>query len=286
MKKILRIYTLLICTISLCIPSATVYAATPTTAQLLSQIQFLKAQLQALEQQLLLQTNTASSPQCYTDTYGRRYCTVDTQSFSNRNNIDTIEVDFVGRIAQVRVQLDDGDSEYYAFDARTKDEVATLLASTLGRSYASILALIDTVSSFTRSSSNHTDIRSINVDFVGNDANVLVRFRDGDTDRFTFRNVDHSESTVISRLADRYDESRSAIRDLIDFSNRTTNNDIRNIDVTFSRDDADILVRFHNGGTERFTLRDVDDDEDEVISRLADRYDMSERDIEDVIDFD
>lgn len=262
------------------------YAATPTTAQLLSQIQFLKAQLQALEQQLLLQTNTASSPQCYTDTYGRRYCTVDTQSFSNRNNIDTIEVDFVGRIAQVRVQLDDGDSEYYAFDARTKDEVATLLASTLGRSYASILALIDTVSSFTRSSSNHTDIRSINVDFVGNDANVLVRFRDGDTDRFTFRNVDHSESTVISRLADRYDESRSAIRDLIDFSNRTTNNDIRNIDVTFSRDDADILVRFHNGGTERFTLRDVDDDEDEVISRLADRYDMSERDIEDVIDFD
>lgn len=281
-------------------PAAPASAATSAaTASLLAQVQQLKAQLQVLEQQLLLRGTTAAPTlpapaDCYTDQYGRVYCVTsaaNTQVFAGRNDIDRIVVDFVGDFAQVRVEYDDDDTEFYAVEARTLADVARLLEPELRVSAATLLSLMDEISGNSRSSRNDNDddIRDIDVDFDGNDADVVVRFDDGDTDQFTLRNVDRDEDDVIDELADRYDMDEDDIEDIIDFDNNGNNNnddDIDSIDVDFRGDDADVIVRFEDGRTHRFTYRNVDDDEDEVIDLLADRYDMDEDVIEDMIDFD
>jgi hypothetical protein len=270
-------------------PTTPVHAA--TTASLLAQIQLLKAQLAALEQELLLRDTTSSTglTDCFTVS-GIRYCVrdsgLDTRDFSNADNIDTIEVDFVGDIAQVRVEFDDGDTNFYAIEADTLGDVARLLAPELRLSAATTLRLLDEVNSFDRNNGNGNDIDSIDVDFDGDDADVVVQFDDRDTDRFTLRNVDRDEDEVIERLADRYNEDENDIEDWIDFDNNgNNNNNIDTIDVDFFSDDVSVVVRFRNGNTDRFTLRNVDDNKDEIIERLADRYNEDEDDIEDVIDF-
>src|SRR3989338_7784569 len=265
-----------------------------TNAELLTQIQFLKAQLAALEQELLLRSAVApvyTAPvstlgNCYTTTSGARYCYTTTARLNDSDDIDTVEVDFVGDMAQVRVEFDDDDDEFYAFEANTLSEVAELIADELNISVADARGLVEEVNGGRRNRDDD-DIRDIDVDFVGDDADVVVRFEDGDTDRFTLRNVDRSRNKVIEKLADRYDEDEDDIEDVTDFDDdRDNDDDIRSIDVDFDDDDADVVVRFEDNDTERFTLTNVDDDEDEVIERLADRYDMDEDDIVDVIDFD
>lgn len=202
------------------------HAATSyTNAALLAQIQLLKAQLAALEQQLALQsaalpytptyTSTYTPSSCYTDIYGSRYCVTDTQYYGDVDDIDSIEVDFVGDIAQVRVEFDDGDTEFYAFEADTITEMAQRLSLELHASVASIIRLTDEIDGDDRHDDD--DIRSIDVTFDGDDADVVVRFRDGDTDRFTLHDVDEDEDEVIELLADRYDMDEDDIKDVIDF---------------------------------------------------------------------
>lgn len=285
MKYLHIIFFSLVLAATVFVPTAPAQAA--TTAELLAQVQLLKAQLQALEQQLLLRGTVGSSlSDCYTDIFGRVYCVTQTQTFTdNADNIDRIEVDFVGDIAQVRVEFDDDDTEFYAFEADTIIEMAELLSPELRVSIAAIVRLTDEVNNGHHSDDD--DIRSIDVDFVGDDADVVVRFEDGDTDRFTLRDVDRDEDEVIEELADRYDEDEDDIENITNFDDDSNDDDdIESIDVDFVGDDADVTVRFEDGDTDRFTLHDVDDDEDEVIELLADRYNMDEDDIEDVIDFD
>ena len=210
----------LICTLvlsgAMLMPVAPAYAS--TDAELLAQIQFLKAQLAALEQELLLRSAVApvyTAPvstlgNCYTTASGARYCFTTTVRL---NDIDTIEVDFVDDIAQVRVEFDDNDTEFYAFEAGTLSEVAELIADELNISVADARDLVDEVNGGGRDD----DIRDIDVDFDDDDADVVVRFEDDDTDHFTLHNVDNDEDEVIERLADRYDEDEDDIEDLIDF---------------------------------------------------------------------
>jgi hypothetical protein len=285
MKYVTSVALGLMLAVALAAPKA---EAATTSASLLSQIQYLKQQLAELEQQLRAGQSTLPS-NCYTDRYGNRYCTsaAPQHFYSNANDIDSIEVDFVGRVAQVRVEYDRGDDEFFAVEADTESEVAALLEPELNLPAATILRLMDEVSgSRGHSRRNNNDIDDITVTWRGNDADVRVRFEDNDTDRFTLRNVDRDRNDVIGELADRYDVDDNDIEDVIDFNGSSGNrDDIRDIRVNFHGDDADVTVHFDNGSTQRFTLSNVDDDEDEVISRLADRYDMSERDIEDIIDF-
>lgn len=261
------------------VPMSSATAATTyypyTNASLQAQINALMLQVQLLQQQLALRGVSVPIPSssCY-DAY---YCSGST------HDIDAIEVRFSGSMAQVRVEYDDNDVVHYAMRANTEYEVATILSRELRVSINDILRLIEEVDD-RRSSS---DIRSIDVVFDRNDAEVTVRFRDGDRDRFTLRNVREDEDDVIEEIADRYNERERDIEDLIDFEyeDRRNQSDIRSIEVRFFSDDADIVVRFRNNNTDRFTLRNVDEDEDEVIEYLADRYNERERDIEDVIDF-
>ena len=257
---------------------------------MLAQIQYLKTQLAALEQQLLLRgtIGTPTLGNCYTDGSGRVFCATNAPStlfYTSATDIDRIEVDFVGDIAQVRVEYDDDDDEFYAVEADTESDVARLLEPELRVAASTLLRLMDEVDDFDDNDRNDDDIEDIDVDWDGDDADVTVRFEDDDTDRFTINNVDRDEDDVIEEIADRYNEDEDDIEDVIDFDDDRDDDDIDSIDVDFFGDDADIIVRFEDGDTERFTLTNVDNDEDEVIERLADRYDMDEDDIEDIIDF-
>ncbi len=261
------------------VPPASVTAATTyySNASIEAQLNALLLQLRFLQEQLAGR-GVVVTP------YGYDTCTYGYSCYGTRHDIDSIEVEFSGRIAQVRVEYRNGDTDHYAMDAQSERHVAEILSHELRLSVSTILGLIDEVDDRGRS---NDAIRSIAVVFDSNDADVTVRFRDGDRDRFTLRNVNKSESRVIRLIADRYDERERDIEDVIDFETKSSNqnNDIRSIDVRFFSDDADITVRFRNGNTDRFTLRNVDEDEDEVIEYLADRYNERERDIEDVIDF-
>lgn len=257
-------------------------ATTYTNASLQAQIQALILQVQLLQQQLALRGISTPSVYPYTSSYcyNNSYCY---GGWNDDYDIDEIEVRFVGRIAQVRVE-EGRDVTLYAIEARTRQEVAEALSRELRVSVSSILRLIDEVDGHRY---HNDDIRSIDVVFEDDDADITVRFRDGDTDRFTLRNVDEDRDEVIEYLADRYDERERDIEDLIDFEYEDDDrDDIRSIDVEFYSDDAYIVIRFRNGDTDHITLRNVDEDEDEVIEYLADRYDMDEDDIEDVIDFE
>lgn len=287
MKYVFVPLFVLVLALGMLVPKA---EAASSEAALLAQIQLLRQQLAAIEQQILRGQTTSVPTACWTDTYGNRYCPTTTSQTSryptSAGDIDRIEVDFVGRIAQVRVEYDDDDDEFFAVEADTESDVARLLEPELRVAASTILRLMDEVDD-RDSRHNDDDIEDIDVDWEGDDADVTVRFEDGDRDRFTLRNVDRDEDDVIEEIADRYNEDEDDIEDVIDFDdNSSTRNDIRSIDVDFRGDDADVVVRFRNGNTDRFTLRNVDDDEDEVIELLADRYDMDEDDIEDMIDFD
>lgn len=263
------------------VPTARANAATSSTHEsLLAQIQALQALLDSLERQIRDQGGLGyDHNNCYRDTYGGRYC-IDNPNHGDRaDNIDRIEVDFNGDYAQVRVVYDDGDVKRYAIKADTEDEVAAQLSSELNLSKATILNLIE-------EDDGDDEVRSIDVTWRSNHAEIVVRLRNGDVDRFTIANMNRNEGRVIDELANRYDMDEDDVRDVIDFDGNDTSDDIESIDVTFDGDDADVVVRFEDDDTERFTLRNVDEDEDEVISLLADRYDMDEEDIEDLIDFD
>lgn len=261
------------------VPSAPAHAQSAyTTAQLQAQIQLLLQQLAQLQAQVAaLKGGTLY----YDSTCYYSYCTP-----QYRTDIDEIEVDFVGDVAQVRVEFDDRDTKRYALYADTVREVAEGLATELSLPASTIERLIDVVNGFD-DDDDHEDIRRIDVTFEDDDADVVVRFRDGDTDRFTLRNVDEDEDEVIEEIADRYHEDEDDIEDVIDFEYEDdTDSDIRRIDVDFYSDDAHITVYFFSGRIDTITLTNVDDDEDEVIEYLADRYNERERDIDDVIDFD
>ena len=274
------------------VPTARAQVSTSySSSSLLTQIQFLKTQLAALEQQILLRntvvptyTYNLNTNSCYTDIYGSRYCPVDNKNYNSINAIDRIEVDFVGNIAQVHVLFTNGDNRFYAFNARTEYEVSQLLSQELSVSSTTILGLIGNTG-YTNNNYN-TDINRIDVALNSRDADVTVRFRNGTIDRFTLRNINRNENTVIAEVADRYRENRRAVEDLIRFDDSTNNfNDIRRIDVDFVGNDADIFVRFRVSNTDRFTLRNVNHNQSEVIRRLAGRYDMSRTTIEDLTNF-
>lgn len=262
-------------------PASAAHAQTYSTAQLQAQVALLMQQVALMQAQLPASVGSYSSTYHYADDCSYdRYCDTYRSTSYRSGDIDEIEVDFVGRVAQVRINYFGRDDRRYALYADSVREVAEALSRELGLSVLTIERLID-VTDF--DDDDYEDIRSIDVDFSGDDAHVLVRFRDGDTDRFTLRNVDRDEDEVIEEIADRYDERESRIEHLVDFD--FDGNDIRDIDVDFFSDDAEITVRFYDGDTDRFVLREVDEDEDDVIRYLARRYDESKSFIEDIADF-
>lgn len=259
----------------------TYYTQTPTIAQLQAQIQMLIQQVALLQQLVDAQRGHGSYYDPYCDPYRYdRYC----DPYTHRDDIRSIEVSFSGRMAHVRVEFYRGSTRNYALEARTEREVASQLSRELGISAYELERLIDR--RYDDRYDDRDDIRSIDVVFSRDDAEVTVRFRNSSTSRFTIRNVYRSEREVVRELADRYNMRERDIERIIDFSGSDAHRDIRSIDVLFTRHDAEVTVRFRSGSTERFTIRNVSESTRRVIEHIADRYNMRERDVEDLIRFD
>lgn len=265
-------------------PTGTVSAQTyyhtqsATPAQLQAQIQLLMQQVALLQQLLDAQRGYAGSGS-YCDPYRYdTYC-----DYYRSSDIRSIDVSFSGRMAQVRVEFYRGSTRNYALEARTEREVAQILSRELGLSAYEIERLIDR--RYDDHYDDRYDVRSIDVTFNRNDADVVVRFRTSGTERFTIRNVYRDEDDVIRHIADRYRMRERDVERIIDFSRGDSYRDVRSIDVRFTRYDAEVTVRFYSGSTERFTIRDESSTR-RVIEHIADRYDMRERDVEDLIRFD
>ena len=295
------------------VPTLTAQAQTTytNTASLLAQIQLLKAQLATIEQQLLLRGATvpAYTVPVYAALPGTPLYNYNTVNYY----INRIEVSFSGSTAQVRVVFNNGNTQFYALQAYNTSDVAQMLAPELNLSPATILPLITQVtnnsynynygynynSGYNNSNNynynysyNNTNLRTVDVTFTSNDADVTVRFQNGTTDRFMLRNEYGSQSQVISDIASRYNENTNAVRNIITFNNTYNNgnnynyNNISSISVNFSGNDAYVVVRYRNGNTtDQFTINSVYRDQNSVINNLASRYNMSTGDIRNVISF-
>ena len=112
----------------------------------------------------------------------------------------------------------------------------------------------------------------------GDSTRVEVEYEDGEDDNFTVNETD--ENDIIEEVADRLDMSERDVEDEIDFEYA----DIDEIEVEVSNDVSYVTVRFEDNSTMNFTI--FEDDEDELIEKIADRLDMDEDDVEDVIEFD
>ncbi len=271
-------------------PSAQAQAATTVAynnANIQAQLQALIAQVQLLQQILASRGVTPTYGNC--TGYGYQYACTGYPAFydDNADDIDSIEVDFDGRMAQVRVEFDNDDTELYAVEAQTIRRVAELLSPVLKVSVPTLERIIN--DDDWNDDNDDEDIDSIEVEWDGDDADVTVEFEDGDEDRFTLRNVDEDEDDVIEEIADRYNEDEDDIEDVIDFEDGNDNDndaDIESIEVEWDGDDADVTVEFEDGDEDTLTISNVDEDENEVIEYLADEYNIDEDEVEDVIEFE
>lgn len=112
----------------------------------------------------------------------------------------------------------------------------------------------------------------------GESAEVTVEYDNGDDEEFTVDETD--EDDIIEAVADRLDISKGDVEDEIKFERA----EIDEIEVEVTTDVSFITIRYEDGSKETLTV--FEDEEDELIEKLAEKLDMDEDDIEDVIEFD
>lgn len=197
-----------------------------------------------------------------------------------------IEVVYKNSAAYITIDYTNGDEDDFIAGVDNNADVIDFIISATNLSRSEILSTI----TFSRSGSNdnNEDVDSIDVtiDRDDNEAVARVRFEDGDTDTFRYNTDDKDE--IVNELSDDLDISKGEVRDIIDYeyddSGSNNDDDIADIDVYFSGDDAIVVVRFDDNRTKNYRYNN-EDDEDDIITMLADDLDVSENDIEDVIDF-
>lgn len=121
-------------------------------------------------------------------------------------------------------------------------------------------------------------IDRITATISGDSARIEVEYDDGEDDSFTVNESD--ENDIIEAVADKLDISESDVEDEIRFETA----DIDRIEVEVSSGVSFVTVRFEDRSTRTFTI--FEDDEEELIEKLAERLNMDEDDVEDVIKFD
>jgi nucleoid DNA-binding protein len=95
----------------------------------------------------------------------------------------------------------------------------------------------------------------------------------------TLRN-DKEYTDAIERAQKSEDLAKKAIAKLKGGSS----GDIDSIDVTVREDDAKVTVEYENGDDKRFTVEETD--EDDIVSEIADKLDISKRDVEKELDLE
>lgn len=284
------------------VPYQTYQTQGQSTAELYARVQALLQELQQLQLQLtMLQGGNQNLPMfppalqqagqnCFPSGHGTLLCyTAGSPYFAGNNygygtgDVRSIEADLDGHSAEVRVEYRSGrDDEFLIGGVDTKDEVIEFLADELDESESYVRSIIDWNGSF---SSNNDDVDTIEVDIRNGDAHVRVEYDDGDTDTFTIDN-ETNHNDIIEEIADELDIDEDEVRDIIDWNGSSNNDDVDRIDVEIdeSSNDADARVEYEDGDVDHFYYDT--DDEDDIISELADDLDMDENDVEDIIDFD
>lgn len=120
-------------------------------------------------------------------------------------------------------------------------------------------------------------VDEITATISGERTRVEVEYDDGEDDSFTVDETD--EDDIIEVVADRIDMRESDVEDEIEFEYA----DIDEIEAEVEDGYSYITVRFEDTSSLRFTI--FEDDEDELIEKIADRLDIDEDEVEDVIDF-
>ncbi len=125
------------------------------------------------------------------------------------------------------------------------------------------------------------DIDEIEAVITEDGTEVTVEYDDG-TDR-DFDVDEDDEDDIIEEIADELDIDEDVVEDLIEFEYDF--GDLDEIVVEIDEDEGESFVKiFFEDETKAFTTDETD--EDDIIEEIADRYDLDEDDIEDVIEFD
>lgn len=125
------------------------------------------------------------------------------------------------------------------------------------------------------------DIEDIKVQVTDvNEAEVVVEYEDNDFDDKEFTIEEDDREELIEEIAKELDLSESDVLRRIEFDY----GDIDSIDVEIDDDEAEVEIEFESGVEASFDLEE--DRENEIIEDIAELYDLSEGDVEDVIDFD
>ncbi len=291
-------------------PYTTSYNDTATQGRLqvlLAQIQALQAELARIQSGHAYQTMVA--PQ-YTANYQMpvsNYCNggqyYGSSCYGDGRSLQNVRVTFEKNFARVRIQYGNGAIVNRIYAANTQDEVIQFLMSETGRIQNEIASVTSFNDNGYRNGNryysnndygygrNNTNYNSDNIDSIrvrisSGDAHVTVNYQSNSDDTFTLKN-ETSHADIISNIADRLDLNESDVRDLVTFSNGSSNNsnahDVRDIAVTIyaGNQDTRAKVRYDDGTTETFYYSD--DTKSDIVTDLADELDMSESDVRDVI---
>lgn len=121
------------------------------------------------------------------------------------------------------------------------------------------------------------EIDEINVEIGDGESEVEVEYEDGDDLKFDVDEDD--EEDIIEAIAKKLDIDEEDVEDLVEFDY----GDVDSIEVRIDEDSALVRV-FYDAGAEERLRPDLTDEED-IIEYVADKLDMDEDEVEDIIDF-
>lgn len=206
---------------------------------------------------------------------------------TDNDDVRSITVDFDDDAADVVVRYNDGDRDEFSIDADTREEAIDFIVEETDLSEATVRAHISFSGNNDDDNDDDVDTIKVTVDRDDNEATARVRYDDGDTETFDYDTDDKDD--IISDIADDLDMDEDDVRDIATFTYTDSNNDsddVESIDVEIddSEDDATARVEFEDGTHTNYHFNT--DDEDDIISDLADFLDLDEDEVEDLIDFD
>lgn len=178
--------------------------------------------------------------------------------------------------AEVKLRYRDGTDKTIVVSGDTDTQLISAISDRIKISKEDVDAVF--ISKEGNSSDNSDgDIDSIVASVEDGETSVKVKYDDGEKDSFT---VDEDqEDDIIGAVADELDMDESDVEDVIEFKYQ----DVDEINVDIKDGKAKVTVVFEDGTKKKFTVNE--EDEDDIISAIADELDEDESDVEDWTDF-
>jgi|GEM_PF-874400 len=129
------------------------------------------------------------------------------------------------------------------------------------------------------SNNNSDDIDVIEVDVREGESRVTVEYDNGDDEKFTVEDEDKDD--VIEEIADELDIEIDEVEDLVEFDY----GDIQRISSSLNGSTILVRVYFESGVDAKFTF-DEDEDEDDIVKKIAKELELDKDDVERELDLD